>query len=90
MFTSFARMGLLALATSFGAASSASAGMQMPASAALLTGAAQVTPATFWAQPYPYRYVPSRRCPLVRVETPYGWYMDRVCAPMGPILHRAY
>lgn len=49
-----------------GAASSASAGMQMSASAALLTGAAQVTPVTFWAQPYPYRYVPSRHCPLVR------------------------
>ncbi|WP_247005208.1 hypothetical protein [Bradyrhizobium sp. PRIMUS42] len=49
-----------------------------------------MTPVTFWAQPYPYRYVPSRRCPLVRVETPYGWYMDRVCAPVGPVLRRAY
>ncbi|MBW5438804.1 hypothetical protein FXB41_29805 [Bradyrhizobium canariense] len=90
MFKSFVRVSLLALAASLGAASSANAGMQMSASAALLTGAAQVTPVTFWAQPYPYRYVPSRHCPLVRVETPYGWYMDRVCAPEGPILRRAY
>jgi hypothetical protein len=90
MFKMFARVGLLALATSLCAATAASAGMQMPASAALLTGAPQVTPITFWAQPYPYRYVPSRHCPLVRVETPYGWYLDRVCAPEGPILRRAY
>ncbi|MDD1532479.1 hypothetical protein C7U89_05890 [Bradyrhizobium sp. WBOS4] len=34
---------------------------------------------SFWAQSYPYRYAPRRRCPLVRVETPYGWYWDRVC-----------
>jgi len=63
--------------------------MQM-SSPAVLTGQSQVMPATFWAQPYPYRYVPVRRCPLVRVETPYGWYMDRVCTPVGPVLRRAY
>lgn len=90
MFKSFARVSLLALAASLGAASSANAGMQMSASAVLLTAVPQVTPVTFWAQPYPYRYVPSRHCPLVRVETPYGWYMDRVCAPLGPVLRRAY
>lgn len=84
------RAGLLAATVSLCAASGASAAMQLPAPAALLTGDTQVTPATFWAQPYPYRYVPWRRCPLVRVETPYGWYMDRVCAPVGPVLRRAY
>ncbi|MGV7217055.1 hypothetical protein [Bradyrhizobium sp. UFLA05-112] len=90
MFKTFARASLFAVATSFFAVSGAHAAMQMPATAAVLTGENQVTPVTFWAQPYPYRYVPARRCPLVRVETPYGWYMDRVCAPVGPVLRRAY
>ncbi len=90
MLQTFARVGLLSLAASFCAASGASAAMQMPASAALLTGEGQATPVTFWAQSYPYRYVPSRRCPQVRVETPYGWYWDRVCEPVGPVLRRAY
>ncbi|MBB4365105.1 RecB family exonuclease [Bradyrhizobium sp. CIR18] len=90
MFKTLMRAGLLAATVSFCAASGASAAMQMPAPAALLTGASQATPVTFWAQPYPYRYVPARHCPLVRVETPYGWYMDRVCAPVGPVLRRAY
>jgi hypothetical protein len=90
MLRTFARVGLLALAATFCAAGGATAAMQMPASAALLTGEGQATPVTFWAQPYPYRYVPSRRCPLVRVETPYGWYLDRVCAAPGPVLRRAY
>lgn len=90
MCKTFARIGLLALAASLSAASGARAAMQLPATAALLSGSTQATPVTFWAQPYPYRYVPSRHCPLVRVETPYGWYLDRVCAPVGPILRRAY
>ncbi|WP_247968868.1 hypothetical protein [Bradyrhizobium sp. 195] len=90
MFKTLMRAGFLAATVSLGAASGASAAMPMPASAALLAGESQVTPVTFWAQPYPYRYVPSRRCPLVRVETPYGWYMDRVCVPVGPVLRRAY
>ncbi|WP_247467226.1 hypothetical protein [Bradyrhizobium sp. 137] len=90
MFKTLMRAGLLAAIVSLGAAGGASAAMQMPAPAALLTGESQVTPVTFWAQPYPYRYVPVRRCPLVRVETPYGWYMDRVCAPVGPVIRRAY
>jgi hypothetical protein len=90
MLRTFARLGLLALAASGFAASSASA-MQVPTSRALLIGESQATPITFWAQPYPYRYVPSRHCPLVRVETPYGWYWDRVCATARePILRRAY
>lgn len=90
MFKTFARAGLLAAAAMFGAMSGASAGMQMPGTAALLKGEG-ATPVTFWAQPYPYRYVPRHRCPLVRVETPYGWYWDRVCTPIaGPILRRAY
>lgn len=90
MFKTFSRIGLLAMAAYLCAASGASAGMQMPATGALLTGENQATPVTFWAQPYPYRYTGWRRCPLVRVETPYGWYMDRVCAPVGPVLRRAY
>lgn len=90
MFNRVVRAGLLAATVSLCTASGASAAMQMPASAALLTGESLATPVTFWAQPYPYRYVPWRRCPLVRVETPYGWYMDRVCAPVGPVLRRAY
>lgn len=90
MFKTLIQASLLAATVSLGAVGGASAAMQMPAPAALLTGESQVTPVTFWAQPYPYRYVPWRRCPLVRVETPYGWYMDRVCAPVGPVLRRAY
>jgi hypothetical protein len=90
MIKAFARAGLFAVATSFLAASGAQAAIQVPVTTALLTGENQVTPVTFWAQPYPYRYVPARRCPLVRVESPYGWYMDRVCAAVGPVLRRAY
>jgi hypothetical protein len=91
MFGTFARVGLLALAASVCATSGARAAMQMPAAAALLTGESQATPVTFWGQPYPYHYVPWRRCPRVRVETPYGWYWDRVCvAQNGPVLRRAY
>lgn len=80
--------GILALTVEVCATNGASAAMQLPA--APLAGGNQLTPITFWAQPYPYKYVPWRRCPLVRVETPYGWYMDRVCAPVGPVLRRAY
>ncbi|MGY4472344.1 hypothetical protein ACVWWK_008053 [Bradyrhizobium sp. LB9.1b] len=90
MSNTFTRAGLLAATVLLCAVSGAGAAMQMPAPVALLTGESHVTPTTFWAQPYPYRYVPWRRCPLVRVETPYGWYMDRVCAPLGPVLRRAY
>ncbi|QPF88083.1 hypothetical protein IC762_12840 [Bradyrhizobium genosp. L] len=67
--------------------------MLMPAKAAILAGEAQATtPVTFWAQPYPYRFVPRHvRCPRVRVETPYGWYWDRACVASGePVLRRAY
>jgi len=91
MFNTFARLSLLVLAASLWALDGASAGMQTAGSAALLTGGSDATPVTFWAQPYPYRYVPRQHCPLVRVETPYGWYSDRVCTPIaGPILRRAY
>ena len=90
MLKTFALTGLLAATVSLCAAGGASAAMQMTGPAALLTGTRQTTPVTFWAQPYPYRYVPSRRCPLVRVETPYGWYKERVCAPVGHVLQRAY
>lgn len=90
MFKTFLRAALLSATVSFLAASGATAAMPIPTSATLLPGQGHVIPITFWAQPYPYRYVPWRRCPLVRVETPYGWYMDRVCAPLGPVLRRAY
>lgn len=90
MFRTLMRTGLLVATVTFCAASGAGAAMQIPPTAALLTGEPQARPITFWAQPYPYRYAPQRRCPLVRVETPYGWYMDRVCAPVGPVLRRAY
>ncbi|SFP81632.1 hypothetical protein SAMN05216330_110220 [Bradyrhizobium sp. Ghvi] len=90
MFKTIMKAGLFAATLSFLAASGASAAMQMPAPAALLTGQGHVTPITFWAQPYPYGFVPRHHCPLVRVETPYGWYMERVCAPIGPVLRRAY
>ncbi|WP_225130596.1 MULTISPECIES: hypothetical protein [unclassified Bradyrhizobium] len=90
MFKTLMRAGLVAVAVTLCAASGANAAMQMAAPAVLLAGQGQVTPITFWAQPYPYRYVPVRRCPLVRVETPYGWYMDRVCTPVGAVLRRAY
>ena len=90
MFKTFVKAGLFAATVSFFGASGASAVMLMPTPVSLLTGESRVTPVTFWAQSYPNRYVPWRRCPLVRVETPYGWYMDRVCAPMGPVLRRAY
>lgn len=89
MFMTLLRSGLFAVAIMLCAASGANA-VPMAAPATLLTSQSQVTPITFWAQPYPYRYIPVRRCPLVRVETPYGWYMDRVCSPVGPVLRRAY
>ncbi|MCA6125503.1 hypothetical protein J6500_26930 [Bradyrhizobium sp. WSM 1704] len=92
MLRTFGRAGLLAVAVSLSAAAGAKAAMPVPATAAP-TGGSQLTPVTFWAQPYPYRFVPQRRCPRVRVETPYGWYWDRVCAPVaneGPVLRRAY
>jgi len=85
MFTTLLRAGLFAIIVTLCTASGATA-MQIPVPAT--TG--DMMPITFWAQPYPYRYVPVHRCPLVRVETPYGWYMDRVCAPVGPVLRRAY
>ncbi|MGY3614258.1 hypothetical protein ACVJGD_000454 [Bradyrhizobium sp. USDA 10063] len=88
MFKIIARAWLLALAVSVAGASGAKAAVQAPVTAALLAGAGVVTPATFWAQPYPYKYVPWRRCPRVRVETPYGWYWDRVCG--APVLRRSY
>ncbi|MET4221637.1 hypothetical protein ABIA99_002454 [Bradyrhizobium sp. LB12.1] len=91
MLKSFARVGLLALAAVVCTQSDASAAVHMPGSAAMLTVDSKALPVTFWSHPYPYRYVPSRRCPLVRVETPYGWYRDRVCVSSGgPILRRAY
>lgn len=91
MSRAFARVGFLALAAFFSGVSGANAAMQLPTSAALLIGESQVTPVTFWAQPYPYLFVPRHHCPLVRVETPYGWYWDRVCiAQGGPVLRRAY
>lgn len=72
-------------------ASSATAAVQMPATAAMLRADNAVQAVTFWGQPYPYGYVPWRRCPRVRVETPYGWYWDRVCvAPGTTVLRRAY
>ena len=92
MLKTCALVGLLMLAAPIGLAGSASAAMQVPVSSAVLAGEGQVTPVTFWAQPYPYRYVPRHRsCPRVRVETPYGWYWDRVCAVSGePVLRRVY
>lgn len=92
MLRTQAQVVLLALAASVGLASSASAAVLMPAKAAILANENQATPVTFWAQAYPYRYVPRRsRCPRVRVETPYGWYWDRACVAAGePALRRAY
>lgn len=84
------RLGLLVSAMVLLAGPQAIAAMQLPAPV-VPTPAEHVVPVTFWAQPYPYRYVPRRRCPQVRVETPYGWYWDRVCiAETSPILRRAY
>jgi hypothetical protein len=61
------------------------------AASALLAGDPQVLPVSFWAKPYPYGYAPWRRCPRVRVETPYGWTWERVCStPREVILQRAY
>lgn len=91
MLKTFARFVLFAFAAPLFAATSASAAMQMPASAPTLTSEVQATRVTFWARPYPYRYVPRHRCPVVRVETPYGWYWDRVCVTLRePVLRRAY
>lgn len=89
MFKTIAGSVICALSVLVSATGVANAGMPIPA-AALLVDQVHATPVTFWSQPYPYRYVPRRVCPLVRVETPYGWYMDRVCAAAGPILRRAY
>lgn len=90
MLKTIAWVGLLVLSACFSSPNYASAAMQIPARGVLLAGPIQM-PVTFWAQPYPYRYVPRQRCPLVRVETPYGWYRDRVCVGgSGPVLRRAY
>ncbi|MET4802875.1 hypothetical protein ABIA96_005476 [Bradyrhizobium sp. LB11.1] len=84
------RLGLLVSAIFFSAGQQASAAMQLPTPAASMQ-VEYATPVTFWAHSYPYRYVPRRRCPQARVETPYGWYWDRVCVTAtGPILRRAY
>ncbi|MBR0815963.1 MULTISPECIES: hypothetical protein [Bradyrhizobium] len=90
MFKTVAPLSVLAMVASFAAVSGANAGIPIAGATALLAGNGQTMPVTFWAQPYPERYVPRRRCPIVRVETPYGWYFDRVCAPTGPVLRRAY
>lgn len=92
MFKTCAQVGFLILAASVGLANSASAAMQVPVSSAILAGENRATPITFWAQPYPHRFVPWRnRCPRVRVETPYGWYWDRACVVSSePVLRRAY
>jgi len=83
--------GLLAVATLLGPVSAANAAMQLPGTAASLAQRIQASPVTFWAKPYPYGYVPWRRCPRVRVETPYGWTWERLCpAPRGVVLRRAY
>ena len=67
----------------------ASAGFQL-SPRDVLTGD-NVMPITFWAHPYPYGYTGWRRCPRVRIETPYGWYWDRLCSnPAQPVLRRAY
>lgn len=72
-------------------AGAADAAVQMPATAAMLRADNGVQTVSFWAQSYPHHYVPWRRCPRVRVETPYGWYWDRVCvAPGTTVLRRAY
>lgn len=84
-------LALACLACVAGAPESASAAIQAPIGAASLPDQAIVTPVTFWAHPYPYGYSGWRRCPRVRVETPYGWYWDRVCLdPAVPVLRRAY
>jgi len=80
-----AMVGAVAVAIFLAGSSGAMAAMQVPSALTLHNG--QAIPITFWAQPYPYRYTPSRKCPLVRVETPYGWYKDRVCAA---VVRRAY
>lgn len=92
MLSTFARAGLLALAACLCATSIAKAAMQAPVSSAILAGERPLARVTFWGEPYPYRYVPRHhRCPLVRVETPYGYYFDRVCvASDAPVLRRAY
>ena len=84
------RLGLLVSAMVLLGGQQATAAMQLPARIVSMP-VEHVVPVTFWAQSYPYLYVPRRRCPQVRVETPYGWYRDRVCITQtGPILRRAY
>ena len=69
----------------------ADAAMLAPVPAAVLAGQNNVAQVTFWAQPYPYHYSGWRRCPRVRVETPYGWYWERLCVTEpGVVLQRAY
>ncbi len=61
-----------------------------PPAAALLAGQDGVARVSFWAHPYPYGYTGWHRCHRVRVETPYGWYWQRLCDEPGVILRRAY
>lgn len=91
MLKTIGRVGVLSVAALMVAAGGADAAMPMSPSSALLSGEAQAVPVSFWAKPYPYGYTPWRRCPRVRVETPYGWSWERVCHPArGVVLQRAY
>jgi hypothetical protein len=90
MLKAFAGVCLFSLAI-IATVGGAHAAIQAPASAAMLKADSAVERVTFWAHPYPYGYVPWHHCPRVRVETPYGWYWDRLCAqPGGVVLRRAY
>jgi hypothetical protein len=74
-----------------GAPRRADAAIQAPLAAASLVDQGSVARVTFWAHPYPYGYRGWRQCPRVRIETPYGWYWDRVCVEPGiTVLRRAY
>ncbi len=87
MVRNLVSVGVFAVVAAIAAPSVSNAAM----SAATLAHRADVVPASFWARPYPQGYTGWRRCPLVRVQTEYGWYWERVCSePSEPVLRRAY
>jgi hypothetical protein len=87
----FCAFACLALAGVAAVPRGANAAILPSPSAAMFGAPDHVANISFWARPFPSGYRGWSRCPRVRVETPYGWYWDRVCSEPGvTILRRAY
>lgn len=91
MLKAFSLVGFLAVVGVCCAPNGANAALLMPDSPTRLTGVEQAFPISFWAKPYPYGFVPWRRCSRVLIETPEGRSWERVCrTARDVVLRRAY